>query len=920
MNIRGRAALLLALGTPLAAFGEPVPGSGTAFFYGAPLPAAALAFYERVVVEPDATSPEEVAALRRGGTEVLAYLSLGEIARTSSRYPRVEREWILGNNPDWDSDILDLSHAGWRALAVEQAQSLHARGFDGLFLDTLDSYPRVSEGAAREQQRLALASLISALHESCPGKVLLLNRGFDVLPEVAEYVAGVVVESLFQTSNSAGTRFTAVPESDRTWLLDRMRAVQDRYSLPITVIDYVAPNDPDLARATARRIREQGFVPWVATPALDAMGVGNVEVVPRRVLALYSSRSGSLAAADAHTGLAPCLEYAGFAVDYLDVNGSLPTYSLRGRYAGVVTWLQANDVADSARYSAWIRRHLDDGLRFAIFGHPGFVLDSSLLTYLGLEAATESLPKPVHLVLDRAIAGFEADPLPRSRGLTPIRLQSGDAIVSVVGADGQRVDGVFVAPWGGMALVPFLLHTQLDESRRWIIDPFRFLANALRLPPIPAPDTTTENGSRLFFAHIDGDGAPSRAEWANGPYAAEVIQSEVLEVYRVPTAVSFVEGEIGASGIYPETSAALETVARRIFALPHVELATHTYSHPFDWESAVAEPQNAAYRLPIRGYELCLDREIVGSASYLERFAPPGKRVGIVLWSGDALPTVGALATAERADLINMNGGTTRICRSHPSLLNVSPLLRPVGDYLQVYAPITNENVFTNLWQGPFYGFRSVIESFEMTDRPRRLKPIDIYYHFYSGSKQSSLLALREVYDWALARETLPVFPSEFIRLALDFDRVTLARDLDDHWWIRGLGDLRTLRVPESAGFPDVNTCPLVVGVREHEDARYISFAPPTPGTCVRLALVPNPVPAPMIERTNARVRAWAREGCGFRLRLYGHVHTELRIVGVETGSQLFWDGTPFSAECEGDTWTVYLPEGDSGEVVLRAP
>ena len=43
------------------------------------------------------------------------------------------------------------------------------------------------------------------------------------------------------------------------------------------------------------------------------------------------------------------------------------------------------------------------------------------------------------------------------------------------------------------------------------------------------------------------------------------------------------------------------------------------------------------------------------------------------------------------------------------------------GNNLQVYAPITNENIYTNLWQGPYYGFERVLETFEMTDKPRRI-------------------------------------------------------------------------------------------------------------------------------------------------------------------------------------------------------
>ena len=97
--------------------------------------------------------------------------------------------------------------------------------------------------------------------------------------------------------------------------------------------------------------------------------------------------------------------------------------------------------------------------------------------------------------------------------------------------------------------------------------------------------------------------------------------------------------------------------------------------------------------------------------------------------------------------------------------------------YLQVYAPITNENIYTNLWRGPFYGFERAIETFEMTDKPRRIKPVGIYYHVYSASKQAGLKALHKVYAWALTHPLHPVYTSEFIAKVKDFEGVAIARE-----------------------------------------------------------------------------------------------------------------------------------------------
>ncbi|MDO2286205.1 hypothetical protein Q2443_27300, partial [Escherichia coli] len=74
------------------------------------------------------------------------------------------------------------------------------------------------------------------------------------------------------------------------------------------------------------------------------------------------------------------------------------------------------------------------------------------------------------------------------------------------------------------------------------------------------------------------------------------------------------------------------------------------------------------------------------------------------------------------AGLMNVNGGNTALTRAFPSLTGLYPLIRPTRGGVQYYAPIINENVYTNLWQGPYYGFRGVIDTFALTDSPRRLR------------------------------------------------------------------------------------------------------------------------------------------------------------------------------------------------------
>lgn len=151
--------------------------------------------------------------------------------------------------------------------------------------------------------------------------------------------------------------------------------------------------------------------------------------------------------------------------------------------------------------------------------------------------------------------------------------------------------------------------------------------------------------------------------------------------------------------------------------------------------------------MKIAGYDkIDFRREIFGSRDYInQNLTTPQKPVKMVFWPGDALPSSDTIKLAYDAGLKNVNGAETIMTKANPSLTGLNPLLRPTPGGLQYYAPIINENLYTNLWKGPYYGFRELIETFELTDSPRRLRGLHLYYHFYSSTKQASIKAMHEI-------------------------------------------------------------------------------------------------------------------------------------------------------------------------------
>lgn len=874
-----------------------ISGTAVALYYGKALPLEEFRAFDVVVVDPD--HGHDPLAYQRPYSQLYAYAAVAEVHPTRAYFAKIPEAWKIAGNRDWGSVVIDQTPAAWPGFFADQVIApLWAKGYRGFFLDTLDSY-RLAARFDEKAQQAGLIRLITTLHERFPGIKLILNRGFEIIPEVRDKIQMVAAESLFRGWNARTGRYGEEPAADREWLLGQLNTIRQRDGLPILAIDYVPPDDRATTRATAEKIRQLGFIPWVSDQTLGTVGIGAVEPVRRRILIIHDSREApSVKFSNAHRYLEMPLNHMGYLVDYANVSTEIPGAVYGDRYAGIVTWFSGSLTENQGKkLGHWLRTQQDAKMPIAVIGNFGYPIERDIARSLRL-TATASPVGQVSIVQADAMIGLELPPKPDRSRVLPIRStdENDRILLSLRDTRNETYTGAAITAWGGFVLTPFVVDDVPGTDRaRWVIDPFAFLTAALRLPAIPVPDVTTENGRRLLFSHIDGDGFPSVAELPGRPLAAEALYREILQKYRLPTTASIIESEISPDGLHPELSARLESAARQIFALPHVEIASHSYSHPFKWDTIrhgmFVNSQEDYYHLDIAGYKLDLDREINGSIDYIRRqLAPPGKPVKVFLWTGDTTPGGEALSIADQAGLLNMNGGDTYISRLHPSLTAVGPLGTRNRGHLQVYAPITNENIYTNLWRGPFYGYERVIETFEMTESPRRLKPVDIYYHTYSASKPAGLKALHTVFAWTAGQPLHPVFASEYIHKVRDFNSLAIARD-GDGWRIRGDGKLRTLRLPADMR-PDLDSAQDVAGFSPAREGYYLHMA----DQAAWFASATGSTRRPYLLDANGRLSDWQRRAdnskFALNFRLTAHTALDFRLANLD-GCQTRINGKP---------------------------
>jgi hypothetical protein len=287
--------------------------------------------------------------------------------------------------------------------------------------------------------------------------------------------------------------------------------------------------------------------------------------------------------------------------------------------------------------------------------------------------------------------------------------------------------------------------------------------------------------------------------------------------------------------------------------------------------------------LKIKGYKFDLKYEIAGSVDYIKRnLLPRGKECKVLFWSGDCNPYDEAVEMTYTTGLLNMNGGGATITNTANSITNISGLGVYKGKYLQVFAPNQNENVYTNLWTGPFYGFERVVETFELTNRPRRLKPIDIYYHFYSATKKASLKALHYVYQWALKQKVMSIYTSSYIKKVLDFYHIGLTKRIvgQESYIMNTHGDLRQFRVPKKYGYPDIKKSDNIIGFSSYGDDYYVHMGPQPQAT---LVLTKNRPTTPFLVSANGRIESFTWSSRGFTFSIKAYLPLRFTVVNVKS-------------------------------------
>lgn len=237
--------------------------------------AAQFGPYDVVVLDARHHPPLET--MQRPGRTVFAYIPLMELGRAHDEFPGLVRDGaVLDPHPAWTgSHYVDVRHPAWtRAVLDRIVPQAIAAGFNGLFLDTLDDAAFL-EGQDAERYggtREAAVRLVRAIRQQYPSVSIMANRGYDLMPDIANAIDILLGESVLTTFDADRKGYARRSDADIAWQVQALRHAQAlNPAIRVFTLDYWDPSDAEGLRRIYREQRANGFSPYVSTPMLDAV-------------------------------------------------------------------------------------------------------------------------------------------------------------------------------------------------------------------------------------------------------------------------------------------------------------------------------------------------------------------------------------------------------------------------------------------------------------------------------------------------------------------------------------------------------------------------------------------------------------------------------------------------------------------------
>ena len=177
---------------------------------------------------------------------------------------------------------MDIRSDEWRSLLIDKVvPAALAKGYQGFFLDTLDvaQYLETRDPLKYGGSVLAAKYFIKELRTRYPRIYIVVNNALPLVEAAAGDIDGAVVEDLYTRCDPAATHCGPTPAEVSRTKEEALARFHQRTGKPVFVLLYsgLRERGAGWVLKAVRRSLKEGFLPYLAAPALDRLG----EIAPQ---------------------------------------------------------------------------------------------------------------------------------------------------------------------------------------------------------------------------------------------------------------------------------------------------------------------------------------------------------------------------------------------------------------------------------------------------------------------------------------------------------------------------------------------------------------------------------------------------------------------------------------------------------------
>lgn len=222
----------------------------------------------------DKTYHPSLKTIHDKGALALGYISFGEVESHESYYKKTKAGGLLiDENENWPGSYrINMKSDEWHRIILDDLiPYVLKQGFDGIFIDTIDTADYLENVKKMKGQVQGAIDLIKKARKRYPDMAIALNNGLFLTDRVGEEIDALVVEDIYTLYDFEKKEYNMATKAWTEKRLIPIKSFHRKFAKPVLDLEYLKSSDRRKIKKVAKKARREGFIPYIAEIDLKSL-------------------------------------------------------------------------------------------------------------------------------------------------------------------------------------------------------------------------------------------------------------------------------------------------------------------------------------------------------------------------------------------------------------------------------------------------------------------------------------------------------------------------------------------------------------------------------------------------------------------------------------------------------------------------